>query len=532
MQVRSLLVTLLVVMMALSAEAQSVLDVWNYSTPSVMGTARGQGIGGAMSAVGADFSAAFTNPAGFGLYRSSEVTFSAQFRNSENTAEFFDGESTLARNNFGIGQAGFVKHSPLYEAGERRIVGWKSWTLGIGYTQVNSFNRNTQVTGFNPYNSLADFYAWQANGAGTAANGIRGSIATYDAFVYDDDSLGYFPNVVGFTDQTIQLEERGRMGQWTIAFAGNFSDWFYAGASIGIADISNNSTFYYLEQDITGAYTDSLRNDSLFQVGSFNNWDLYEELSISGVGVNFSVGVIIQPIDYLRFSAAFHSPTWASIGVSYFTDAYLQDDGGLFYPNYENSEFGSYRYNLQTPARVTLGAMGLLGKYGFLSADVDFINYSTAELQAATNYEADFSGTNQDIQEGSASAINLRLGGELKLGNLYLRGGYALYGKIRSADGEISNDPATYNYDSGTGTASVSTRQINSEREYITGGIGYKANRLSIDIAYIQSTQTYQYGLYSLPDDYPDLGYGVAPVVFNKDVTQRILVTLGYKLRD
>ena len=43
------------------------------------GTARSRALGGAVTAMGGDLSAAYVNPAGLGLYRTSEVLFSPSF---------------------------------------------------------------------------------------------------------------------------------------------------------------------------------------------------------------------------------------------------------------------------------------------------------------------------------------------------------------------------------------------------------------------------------------------------------------------
>ena len=58
---------------------QTAVDALRYSRIFYSGTARFQGLGGAFGAVGADFSVIAVNPAGIGLYKSSELTFSPSF---------------------------------------------------------------------------------------------------------------------------------------------------------------------------------------------------------------------------------------------------------------------------------------------------------------------------------------------------------------------------------------------------------------------------------------------------------------------
>ena len=61
------------------AEAQNEIQALRYSQYTLFGTARYQGMGGAMDALGGDFSAASVNPAGLGIYRKSEASFTPSF---------------------------------------------------------------------------------------------------------------------------------------------------------------------------------------------------------------------------------------------------------------------------------------------------------------------------------------------------------------------------------------------------------------------------------------------------------------------
>ena len=54
--------------------AQDLADALRYSNIAVSGTARAGAMGNAFGALGGDFTSASINPAGIGLYRSSELT--------------------------------------------------------------------------------------------------------------------------------------------------------------------------------------------------------------------------------------------------------------------------------------------------------------------------------------------------------------------------------------------------------------------------------------------------------------------------
>lgn len=63
--------------------AQNQYDVVRYMDDDLNGTARFVGMGGAMSALGADISTIGTNPAGIGLFRGNDVTVSFGMNNNQ-----------------------------------------------------------------------------------------------------------------------------------------------------------------------------------------------------------------------------------------------------------------------------------------------------------------------------------------------------------------------------------------------------------------------------------------------------------------
>ena len=60
---------------AIATQAQNVEDVVRFSRQSNPGTARSAAMGGAFTALGGDISAITNNPAGIGVFRKSEVSF-------------------------------------------------------------------------------------------------------------------------------------------------------------------------------------------------------------------------------------------------------------------------------------------------------------------------------------------------------------------------------------------------------------------------------------------------------------------------
>src|SRR5271170_4082159 len=83
--------------MTFSSFAQDVTEAYNLSNTTVQGTARSMGFGNALGSVGGDFSSLNVNPAGIGIYRSSELTFTPSLRVNSATGDYA-GSSTTDNN--------------------------------------------------------------------------------------------------------------------------------------------------------------------------------------------------------------------------------------------------------------------------------------------------------------------------------------------------------------------------------------------------------------------------------------------------
>src|SRR5688572_9044781 len=126
------------------AMAQNDSDALRYSQLTFGGTARIQGIAGAQTALGADPSTMAVNPAGLGLYRKSEFTFTPSVNFNE-TQSFLSGISTSdSKNNFNISQMGFVFTD---RKADDVVSKWRSGSFGVGFSRVNNFHIRTSYAG-------------------------------------------------------------------------------------------------------------------------------------------------------------------------------------------------------------------------------------------------------------------------------------------------------------------------------------------------------------------------------------------------
>ncbi|MCC6186094.1 MAG: TonB-dependent receptor, partial [Chitinophagaceae bacterium] len=80
-----------ILLSAKNINAQSVEDAAKYAQTSSFATARSIGFGSALGSVGGDFASLSVNPAGIGIYRSSEVMITPGMRFSGADAKYSGG---------------------------------------------------------------------------------------------------------------------------------------------------------------------------------------------------------------------------------------------------------------------------------------------------------------------------------------------------------------------------------------------------------------------------------------------------------
>ncbi|MDR0738411.1 MAG: hypothetical protein LBF39_04985, partial [Prevotellaceae bacterium] len=125
-----------------SAKAQGAWDGLILSQTQYEGSARFTAMGGAFAALGGEFTTLSINPAGIGVYRNSEFTFSLAFNHGNTDAGYLgntvnDSYAKLSVNNLGIVFGGI-----------RANEGLVSFNWGVGYNKLHTVtNRRTAAQG-------------------------------------------------------------------------------------------------------------------------------------------------------------------------------------------------------------------------------------------------------------------------------------------------------------------------------------------------------------------------------------------------
>ena len=472
--------------------AQTSTDALRYSYLNPQGTARAMGVGGAMGALGGDFTSVAINPAGIAGYWKSEFMFTPSFNNVKTVSTLNDNPSTeQLANQFNISNLGIVF------ANTPQRGSWKSVSLGFGLNKLANFQQDLFFSG-ETEGSITDRFA----GLGTGIidpdflDPYEAGLAYETGAIYDIQGDGnYETDFMGSEGEVFDKEQlvtaSGYFNEMSIAFGGNFKDQLLLGASIGIPFISYESEKSYRESDPADV------------IPAFNELAFDEYLTTEGGGVNFKIGAIAKINRTFRVGAAFHSPTFMTLTDRFTTDLRYDFDQGSGNESYSASgPEGEFEYGLTTPWRAVANAAMIIAKSGFISADIEYVDYGTAKFNFTRNSD-NFEDreyqeqVNQEIKDIYGGAINVRLGGELALDAFRFRGGLQLLTSPFVDD--------------------------NTMQSIITLGAGIRGDKAFVDLSYNYSNQKEVYLPYAVSG---------APqqVVNNKINRNQVLLTVGFKI--
>lgn len=405
------------------ASAQTIDDAVRYSFLEFGGTARTAGIGGAIGALGADFSALSTNPAGLAAFRRSEFTFTPTLERSTVDATL-RGEGNLLleqeKSNFNFNNLGLVFATrPLSSD-------WSVSAFGIGLNRMANFHQSTYFEGVSD-GSITDRWLELAQGLTLdELDGFEAGVA-YDAeAIYQPDPAddrfytSDFP-LDAPVNKSQLIKRKGSVNELVFSFAGNYKDRLMIGATLGVPFVTFEETKTYEE------------TDDFDDIPFFQNLTYTERLRTNGAGINLKLGLIYRLNQMVRLGFAFHTPTSFGLDEGFSTELnYNYTVNGTAYSGNASSPDGSFEYRLRTPWRF-IGSGGLVfGKNGFLSAEVEWLDYTNARFNfnktssaADVEYEREL---NDQINNVLQSAVNIRLGGEFAYEIFRLRGGFSVMG--------------------------------------------------------------------------------------------------------
>lgn len=398
-----------------------------------LSTARSAAMGGAFTSLGADLSSMHINPAGLGMYQSSEmaITFGPSIGKFSNSMR---GENSVSNNRTQVALNNFGAALNLFEGSGTTT----SFTFGVGYSRLADYNyRSTMNVAGGGY-SILDLFDWQvADGSTFDYQTIDswGSSLAWDTALLrdqngdlpDDPTVAYWASTLGDNTSTykrINTLSKGSAGEYSFAAGWNFRNTFYFGFSLNFVDIYQLRETTYSE--------DYANNTGVADPASY--MDFSQRVKTTGEGYNLKLGFVARPTPELRIGAAFHTPTIMTTHdfAQYEMFAGYVNDGAELSSLSEGEEYENQFY---TPARVLAGVSYTFGGRGVVALDYEAAFYSGMGVRGDRLYSVDQRDEFRDmVKEHFTTANTVRLGAEFMATDmLMLRGGYSYTdGGVRS----------------------------------------------------------------------------------------------------
>jgi hypothetical protein len=460
---KKILLSFFVMVGLINVQAQNLYEALRYSQTHTGGTARGLGAGSAFGALGGDYTSAGINPGGLGVFRKSEFFLTLNLNNTVSESNF-GGNIEQHKLNFHPASYGMVFSKQFVDKrGNRSRGNWTGVNFGFGMTRNANFNTKRYYANDVNAQSILPVFAGELSGQipnninyGTAS---FESVLAYAAYLVNpnyNDSTNYNSVTDGeIIGKQVSVNTSGRMDEMTFAVAANYNDKIYFGGALGIPIISYTENVLYAEYD--------KNNDA----AAFNSFEMEKYLRTSGAGVNLKLGAQFRVNDWVRFGAAFHTPSYIGLKDRYFVSVVsdLTDSTGYS----AESPDGSFKYKLLTPWKGIASMAILFKQYGFLSVDYEYADYRNSRYSFANEYQSYETSLNSSINTGLNNTHTIRAGAEAAIKNFRLRGGY-----------NISTSPLS---------ASLKNAVPEDNRLFqsFSAGAGYRGDHFSFDFAFIRS---------------------------------------------
>ena len=513
--IRKLVIIYIFLSVSFIAYSQEPIDALRYGMTGHGGTARARAIGGAIVALGGDISAASVNPAGLAFFRTNEFVLSPVLGFNNTNINYLSSSKNSKKLIADLSNVGLIFTKPGSRNGQ-----WRNFTFAFGINKLANFGNNISLSGKNNESSYSEKYLEElieniVTDPNKAANNFPyGSSLAFNTYLID--TIAGPGNVInGYrslaTPQTGVLQEQttkttGIMQEFYIAGSANLKDKIFLGGSILFNKISYERTNTFRESDATK------------NLNNFNFFETEEFLRSEGIGVGLKIGAIYKATSQLRLGMAFHSPMLYSMDDRFSTKITTDLEGYLgngkltqSSTDFNNGELGQFQYNYKNPMRVMFGASYIFNgvedvskQKGFISADVELIDYTTSAFKTFKTNTGESNGgvylseVNSVMQEQFKSAVNVRLGGEIKFNTLMARAGFNFIGNPYKVS------------------------DINSNRINISTGLGYRNKGIFFDLTYIHQLMkdvTFPYRLYN----------GFFEQGFVKGTNGILVATIGFK---
>ena len=499
---RNRLFLLAAMLPALAMQAQTSYEAAALLDTDLSGTARYVGMGGAMSALGADLSTMSTNPAGTALYRSwdANLSFGGNWVTQRTQSNTSGARAFSAYGSFD--NAGVVIANKRTNEGIIRFV-----NFGFNYHNVKRFGgKMSMASSLGGQFSQTGQMAWQA---------FENMDVYYEDF-NPEDREGFFHNnfykeswvgwltlmgAQGFLiDQTaLGGEIDGKVypdGNFYPSYGNNYSEVVSGGIDAYDFNLSLNvADAVYLGATLTKYDVDRKSESTYSETFADGNYTLQNFYRTTGSGYDLKLGLILRPISKSSFRLGISVSTPTVYTLRDYNSAILNStisftDNSTGEQWTEPFEIDTYKkdayggdcytdYTMIAPSKVNVSVGGTIGTSLALGAEYEFTDYSTTKLYYSNGVEnKDMNTHTGDNFEGQHT---LRLGAEKTFGTFYTRLGYNYQagGYKKDAWKMIPINSVQ------TNTAYSNIRSTQN----FTCGVGFRGDVFYADAALLYSTQ-------------------------------------------
>jgi hypothetical protein len=494
------------------AQSQEITDAVRYSQENLNGTARFRGMSGAFGALGGDLSSININPAGSAIFNNNQVGITFSNFGTKNNSNYFGNNENSKDNSFDLNQAGGVFVFKNADPSSN----WKKISVEINYENANKFNNSVFSAGTNPDNSVSNYFLHYANSANGGApvpqdlvNTQNGeTISSLYSYLGGNLPNSQYPNLSGYAAQQAMLGYQAFIINATSPADNNSTytsnvpftnipaekDKYYYIQKNSVISTGNNgklsfnaATSYkdklFIGINLNSHFSDFRQSSSYYEQNNFpitansevSRLQFDNELYTHGTGFSFQIGAIAKVTNAVRLGLAYQSPTWYNMSDELTQNvwAVAENTSGELPAAFANPNITNYYepYKLQTPSKYTGSFAYIFGKSGLISIDYAMKDYSKTKFMP-TN-DPYFMDTNNTMSNILNSTGELRVGGELKIKEWSLRGGYRFEQspyKNKTTIGDLTG---------------------------YSGGLGYNFGATKLDLAYSYAQRNSQQGFFS-----------------------------------
>ncbi len=433
-----LLFLLIIIIGSSLVYGQNVNDALRLGLPGLGANARALGMGNSYIGLSDDASAAFFNPAGFGLLKRMEFSGGLQYTNFGNNATFMNQATDYSNSSTTLDRLSFAFPFPTMRG---------SLVFGLSYHTTKELTGTLKFDGYNP-------------GRTSMIQNLLNTDIPYDLYLTDENNNTI---IDGRLNQSGTILNSGAIHNWTFSGAVEVYKNVFIGANLNIISGNYESNNDYYEDDTHNVYRDTTATGEpstidfkTFYLNRILNWDLS--------GWDAKVGFLYQFNQYARFGATVQFPKTFTVKEKFNVDGSSTFGTGTVY-NLDRSKYSDQvQYDVVTPFSLGLGFSTNFKGFIF-SLQGELTDYSQLKFDSpgdglSVQYIAE---QNKNIKDLLGSVVNYNLGVEYTIAPLgiRLRGGYM------AQPSPYKGDPSEFDH------------------KYITGGIGFLADEtIGLDLGY------------------------------------------------